>query len=781
MTQKKNRQRPMQQSKQQPKQRQNAPTPSALGLRTIEGFGVLCAFFALYLIVSINTYTAGDPSFNVATPSAKVANTGGLIGAYASDLLIQFFGLAAYLFPLVFAYLAYRFFTHKQAHTFVRLLLLPFMLISATMLLQLWHVAPNWPTPSHIGNGGLIGKLMLTLSAPLLGKLGAGTLAFVLFSMTLMWWTGTTVHDVYHACKVTSTYTTHWTMICLRAVRRIKFKHSTQITLPLSIPRPNVKKTTAVIERPVVTSTISMPSARQESERQEALPLDLGEGGYQLPPIHLLRDNTDKSDNLTEEELQQNARQIETQLANFGVKGEVHKICPGPVITIYELEPAPGVKTATIVGLSNDLARAMSATAIRIAPIPGRNVIGIELPNRNRKMVAFKDMMASEQFETHPGKLAVSLGVDTAGNNVYADIAKMPHALIAGTTGSGKSVAMNAFIVSLLYRMTPEQLKFVMIDPKILELSIYNGIPHLLTPVITDPNKASAALKWLVAEMDARYHKMSDLGVKNMQSFNAKFEELQAKGAIPMKNVQTGFAPETGQPIFEQRPVAEEPMPYIVVVLDELADLMMVAGKEVEQSIARLAQKARASGIHLLVATQRPSVDVITGLIKANIPTRISFSVTSKIDSRTVLDSQGAEQLLGKGDMLFMENGTNALVRLHGSFLDEDECHAVVAHIKTQGTAKYKEDIFSSPAATGGAGGAGGEAIGDDDPLYRQAIEIVAREQKASTSFIQRHLKIGYNRAATIVEKMESDGLISAANHVGKREVVIKQPPETGY
>ena len=748
--------------------------------RFAEGAGIFLLFISVYVLLSLLSHHPSDPSFNVATPSDKVENIGGMIGAYTSDFLIQFFGLSSFILPLIFAISGFQMLRHNETQTgYMRTILLPLILITFSVLSHMANILAHWPQADAIGNGGLVGALTYHLLQPLLGSFGCAALNIILLSLCTMWWTGLTFHDVIHGIRFAWKMFLHWRVVIWRRMGRINFKRSKQITLPLTPPKPKVAplpKMAAKIVKPEPTAAPAPKPAQQQ-----ALPLDLGDGesSFQFPPLEALNENSTDQSGETEEALQNNARQIETQLANFGVRGQVTKICPGPVITIYELEPAAGVKTSAVVGLSDDLARAMSATAIRIAPIPGRTVIGIEVPNRKRLMVAFKDMLADEQFETHPGKLVVSMGVDTSGKAVYADISKMPHALIAGTTGSGKSVAMNAFIVSLLYRMSPDQLKFVMIDPKMLELSIYNGIPHLISPVIIDPHKASAALKWVVSEMENRYRMMTDLGVKNIQSFNTKFADMKARDAIPMKNVQTGFDPETGQPTFEQQPVATESMPYIVVVIDELADLMMVAGKEVEVSIARLAQMARASGIHLLIATQRPSVDVITGLIKANVPTRISFSVTSKIDSRTVLDSGGAEQLLGRGDMLYMENGSNNLIRLHGSFIDEDECHAVVNHLKSQKAPDYT-DIFTN-AGPGAAGGSSGPTGGDsdNDPLYQQAIEIVAREQKASTSFIQRHLKIGYNRAATLIERMEGDGLISAANHVGKREVIIKQPPES--
>ncbi|MBI1363941.1 MAG: DUF87 domain-containing protein [Proteobacteria bacterium] len=621
-----------------------------------------------------------------------------------------------------------------------------------------------------------------------MGEFGAVFLPSLITFLSFLWLSNLTTHDLYRLAKVVHVRFVQLMRLATRMAHDLKKDTQMEINLPMPTPKYvgfgaaslSPKKIKPQVELP---APVAPPAKRVEAERQTALPLNLSDS-YMLPPLHILSESKDTFKPESEEALTQNARQIEAQLANFNVQGVVHRICPGPVITTYELEPAPGVKTSQVVGLSDDLARAMSALSVRIAPIPGRNVLGIEMPNPERRTVTLREMLGTEQFETHPGKLTVALGVDSTGNPVYTDIAKMPHALIAGTTGSGKSVAMNAFILSLVYRLTPEQLRFIMIDPKMLELSIYNDIPHLLTPVVTDPNKASVALQWAVREMENRYRLMSEFGVKNMQSFNNKFMELKEKGEIPTRMVQTGFDPNTGQPIMAEQPLAKEPMPYIVVVIDELADLMMVAGKQVETSIARLAQMARAAGIHLLVATQRPSVDVVTGLIKANIPTRMSFNVTSKIDSRTVLDQMGAEQLLGKGDMLFMGNGAQSLQRVHGAFVAEEECLDVAKHLRSQGKPSYIENITKNADANGGSGGGnGGEDGGDlaDDPLYRQAIEIVAKEQKASTSFIQRHLQIGYNRAARIIEQMESDGLIGPPNHVGKREVVMQKPPEDGY
>ncbi len=746
-----------------------------LSRRLSEGLGLFILMGAVYFTLTLLSYYAGDPSFNNATPVHNVQNLGGLLGAYLADLLIMLFGLAAFVPVGLMVVYATLLMSHRPMQEGVlQLATLPPLLLSATALLQLWRPLPEWPAGQiGFGNGGLTGKLLVAKTAPFIGGFGCIMFFTVLFLLTTLWFFGCTFQDVSRWARQAKIAIMYVWKRAYRVLRRIKFKRPDQFDLPL--PSPKMPKAKPMVQR---VEEKPKPAPRLEAEKQTALPLSL-EGKFVLPPLSLLDEIPSKQENESEEALTQNARRIEAELKNFGVVGAITKICPGPVITIYELEPAAGVKTSQIVNLSDDLARAMSAMSIRIAPIPGRNVIGVELPNHNRGMISLRELLQTEEFETSAGKLTVAMGADTSGNPTYADIAKMPHALIAGTTGSGKSVAMNAFILSLLYRMTPDQLKFVMIDPKMLELSIYNDIPHLLTPVITDPNKAAAALNWTVKEMENRYRMMSEMGVKNIASFNAKFSELEVKGEIPTRMVQTGFDIHTGQPQLEERPVADKTMPHIVVVIDELADLMMVAGKAVEMYIARLTQMARASGIHLLVATQRPSVDVVTGLIKANIPTRMSFNVTSKIDSRTVLDSMGAEQLLGKGDMLYMGNGSNSLERMHGAFVSEDECNKVADHLRAQSEPQYMDSITNggggndaAPGAPIAAGGEGGEV----DELYQQAIQIVAREQKASTSFLQRQLKIGYNRAADLIDRMEADGMISEPNHVGKREVVMRKP-----
>ncbi|WP_300300376.1 DNA translocase FtsK [Ferrovibrio sp.] len=524
-----------------------------------------------------------------------------------------------------------------------------------------------------------------------------------------------------------------------------------------------------------VTRRIEKPRTGSRMAREAQTTLNLGDAGdFELPELSLLKPPPADSarEKINEDALEQNARMLESVLNEFGVQGEITKVRPGPVVTLYELEPAPGTKSSRVIGLSDDIARSMSALSARVAVIPGRNAIGIELPNAKRETVYLRELLASAEFEAPSTKLGLALGKDIGGSAIIADLTKMPHLLVAGTTGSGKSVAINTMILSLLYKLTPDQCRFIMVDPKMLELSVYDGIPHLLAPVVTEPGKAVVALKWTVREMEDRYRKMSELGVRNIASYNERLAQARAKDEKLGRTVQTGFD-EAGKPVYEERPIDLNPLPFIVVIVDELADLMLVAGKDIEAAIQRLAQMARAAGIHLIMATQRPSVDVITGTIKANFPTRISFQVTSKIDSRTILGEQGAEQLLGMGDMLFMP-GAGRISRVHGPFVSDEEVERVVKMLKDQAEPVYVEAVTADlDGGKFGMPGSGGEG-GEEDNLYDQAVALVCRERKASTSFIQRHLQIGYNRAARIMERMEKEGVVGAANHVGKREVLAR-------
>ncbi len=513
----------------------------------------------------------------------------------------------------------------------------------------------------------------------------------------------------------------------------------------------------------------------KRADKQPALNLSSGE--YQLPALGLLTEAppVKNTHTLSDEALEENARMLEAVLTDFGVKGRITAVRPGPVVTLYEFEPAAGVKSSRVISLSDDVARSMSAVAARIATISGRNVIGIELPNGFRETVYLREMFASTDYEKARAPLTLALGKTIGGEPVMADLAKMPHLLVAGTTGSGKSVGLNTMILSLLYRMSPQQCRLIMIDPKMLELSVYDGIPHLLSPVVTDPRKAIVALKWAVREMEDRYRKMSKMGVRGVEAFNDRVQKARDKGEVLKRTVQTGFDRETGKPVYEDENLEFEALPYIVVVVDEVADLMMVSGKEIEGAVQRLAQMARAAGIHLIAATQRPSVDVITGTIKANFPTRISFQVTSKIDSRTILGEQGAEQLLGQGDMLYMAAG-GRIKRVHGPFVSDHEVEDVVRFLKSQGTPEYLDAVTEEPDEESDdpyalMGGGGNSQSGDD--LYDKALAVVARDKKASTSYIQRRLQIGYNRAASLIERMEQDGVVSSPNHKGVREVLL--------
>ncbi len=523
------------------------------------------------------------------------------------------------------------------------------------------------------------------------------------------------------------------------------------------------------------------PSKQAKAEAQPALSFEDTHPGFELPPLNLLESpDTVQRLHLSDEALEENARMLESVLDDYGVKGEIVAVRPGPVVTMYELEPAPGLKASRVIGLADDIARSMAALSARVSTVPGRSVIGIELPNENREKVVLREILAARDFGDSNMRLPLALGKDIGGDPVVANLAKMPHLLIAGTTGSGKSVAINTMILSLLYKLTPEECRLIMIDPKMLELSVYDGIPHLLSPVVTDPKKAVVALKWTVGEMEERYRKMSKMGVRNIEGYNGRVREALAKGEMFSRTVQTGFDDDTGEPIFETEENVPEALPYIVVIVDEMADLMMVAGKEIEACIQRLAQMARASGIHLIMATQRPSVDVITGTIKANFPTRISFQVTSKIDSRTILGEMGAEQLLGMGDMLYMAGGAK-ITRCHGPFVSDEEVEEIVNHLKQFGEPDYVGGVVDGPADDAEASidavlGLGGNTDGED-ALYDQAVAVVIKDRKCSTSYIQRKLAIGYNKAARLVEQMEDQGLVSPANHVGKREILV---PEQG-
>jgi S-DNA-T family DNA segregation ATPase FtsK/SpoIIIE len=752
--------------------------------RTAELSGIALLVFAAFVAIALLSYHPADPSLNVAT-DIPAKNWMGSPGSYVADLLMQFFGLAGILLVLVPLAWGIKLTRQKMLpKPSIRVATL-LLAIPAFATLLKWVEAPIiWPVQR--GLGGVMGAVTKEGLASAIGSIPALVITALLFFVLAYFAFGLKIrewHDVVHAFKRMFAF----------VGTGVRFLHS--IWTGRSEPRETpVKKTRVLNRKPkepqerVAPSFVAEPANSKKrvqapenrkkaanSPQQSAFSLPDGNGRFQLPPLNILAPNDNKVKRPTESALEQNARLLESVLSDFGVNGEIVKVRPGPVVTLYELEPSPGTKSARVIGLADDIARSMSAISARIAVIPGRNAIGIELPNANREMVGFRDMVEDDEFAKSKSKLAMALGKDISGEPVVADLAKMPHLLVAGTTGSGKSVAVNTMIASLLYRLTPEECRFIMIDPKMLELSMYDGIPHLLSPVVTEPGKAVVALKWTVREMENRYRLMSNLGVRNVDGYNKRIIEAKAKGSQLTRTVQTGFDPDTGKPVIEEVPLDMTPLPYIVVIVDEMADLMLVAGKDIEASIQRLAQMARAAGIHIIMATQRPSVDVITGVIKANFPTRISFQVTSRIDSRTILGEQGAETLLGMGDMLYMAGG-GRITRVHGPFVSDQEVETLVAFLKAQGEPEYIETVTQEEDEfTGDDFGNSNAGGSEEDQLFQQAVQAVVRDKKISTSYIQRSLRIGYNRAADIMDRMEREGIVSPPNHAGKRELLIEQ------
>lgn len=745
--------------------------------------GVALGVLALLLVAALVTYDPADPSLNHAT-SEPVANLLGVPGAAIADALLQSVGLAAGLIALVLSAWGWNRLAHDgTTHMWARFILLLSAIVLATVSFAVMTPPASWPLASGLGGVGgqvLLERLSAALAAAqapavLASDITIAIVAGVLSLSALIFALGLARTDWlaigYGLLRVNDAIG-HAILLTFDWVRDLKVGRTATVDAPV---KPKPKRVRKVRKKPadLVAKAAPKPKAGKKAAAERQPTLDLGlDDGHALPPLDLLEEAQQGQVTVNTDALEQNATLLAQVLEDFGVRGEIVKVRPGPVITLYELSPAPGTKTSRVIGLSDDIARSMSAISVRVAVIPGKNVIGIELPNQDREMVHLRELLSSQNFEGSANKLNLALGKDIGGVPVMVDLARMPHLLIAGTTGSGKSVGVNGMILSLLYRMTPQQCRFIMIDPKMLELSVYDGIPHLLSPVVTDPGKAVVALKWAVREMEERYRAMSQMGVRNIGGYNARLAEASKKGETLTRTVQTGFD-EDGKPVFEEQPLSMEPLPFIVVIVDEMADLMLVAGKDVEGAIQRLAQMARAAGIHLIMATQRPSVDVITGTIKANFPTRISFQVTSKIDSRTILGEQGAEQLLGQGDMLYMAGG-GRITRVHAPFVSDEEVEDVVKHLKAQGVPDYVQAVTEEPAdapdipgLTPAGGGKG------DDALYDQAVGLVAREGKASTSFIQRHLQIGYNRAARIIEQMEEQGVVSKANRVGRREVLI--------
>jgi len=782
----------------------------ALRIAMVRTSGAALFLFAITGIVAIASYNSLDPSFDNAT-AREASNLLGRYGAIEADLLLQIFGLASLSFLTAPAVWGWRTALGRPLpYTLWRALAWPIGTILFAAGLGLMPTVASLPA----GAGGLLGLGWFQLSQVIANGAGLNWLSWLLPLLFLI------------AGAVISFLATGLEFIPLvqRAMNIPAFfvlagSHAKNLRVPV-LPKFGRKdpgeqleprfddgdeeeseeedaeyeegdeeeEDYEVDERPARERAIRVKREERKSPPQTAKrthqpALNLSSDEYELPSLGLLAEPVHVSDqnSLSDDALEENARMLESVLVDFGVRGRINAVRPGPVVTLYEFEPAAGVKSSRVISLSDDVARSMSAVAARIAVIPGRNVIGIELPNHTRETVFLRELLASTDYEKARAPLTLALGKTIGGEPVMADLAKMPHLLIAGTTGSGKSVGLNTMILSLLYRMPPEHCRLIMIDPKMLELSVYDGIPHLLAPVVTDPRKAVVALKWAVREMEDRYRKMSKLGVRGIEAFNERVKKAKDKGESLKRTVQTGFDRETGKPVYEDETLELEPMPFIVVVVDEVADLMMISGKEIEGAVQRLAQMARAAGIHLIAATQRPSVDVITGTIKANFPTRISFQVTSKVDSRTILGEQGAEQLLGQGDMLYMMAG-GRIRRIHGPFVSDHEVEDVVRFLKTQGVPEYLDAVTEEqdeegddPYALYGSGGGNSES-GDD--LYDRALAIVARERKATTSYIQRRLQIGYNRAARIIERMEQESVLSKPNHKGVREILLPDHDE---
>lgn len=781
----------------------------------------------LFLSLSLASYHSADRSFNSAGSSQDIHNMMGSYGAYSADILLQSVGISAFLIGfclMIWGYKTYR----RQKPSMLALRIAALLMTPIVGALALAQI-PSGDFLTHPYLGASTGTILLQkiqtipfLSASLIPSIVISALAGCLCVAGFVYAAGIQKETLRKIVIGTANILLGAGLFTLHSIRAFmrwvshynnpddfesKPKEPFQwpklftnnnddddIKLP---PRPSPVKTdpsvTAarahdakkaphipVVAKPEKAENMAADQPKPAINQQRFALNENGE--WELPPLDILQDVPEDQQEqvLSEDALRKNAELLQNVLNDFSVQGDIVSIHPGPVVTLYEFEPAPGTKSSRVISLADDIARSMSAISVRCAVVPGRNVIGIELPNKTRQFVFMKELLTARDIQKSKAHLPLILGKDIGGSPIMADLAKMPHLLVAGTTGSGKSVAVNTMILSLLYRLPPEKCRFIMIDPKMLELSVYDDIPHLLSPVVTEPGKAVVALKWTVAEMENRYRSMSKLGVRNIEGYNERLAEAARKGETIMHKVQTGFNPETGEATYEDRAMDLTELPYIVVVVDEFADLMLVAGKDVENAIQRLAQMARAAGIHLIMATQRPSVDVITGVIKANFPTRISFQVTSKIDSRTILGDSGAEQLLGMGDMLYMAPG-GRITRVHGPFVSDDEVEHVVSFLKAQGEPSYLSDVTDEDSGFGSTSEIM-NAIFDDrtggsnsvDELYDQAVAIVAREGKVSTSFIQRHLQIGYNRAARIVEEMEAQGIISKASPTGKRDILVQ-------
>jgi S-DNA-T family DNA segregation ATPase FtsK/SpoIIIE len=774
-------------------------------LRELAGTGLVVLATALALALA--TWSVQDPSLSHAT-NAPVRNVLGRGGATVADALMQMLGLGALALLLPIAIWGWRLASHRPLRR--ERLRVAFWVFAVPLSAACAATLPRssaWPLPA--GLGGVIGDWVLRLPSSLLGSapfsraITGIALAFAAVTCLAIA-AGFGFHpkraDTEHEEDIRRVLSLGWIVHGFLSARarlaRLLWGRSA-LRNPVAQPvtpaerRREPRFESNPPEEPAPADELETDEPEASSSRPKprpaARPQRRSTGGFILPPLELLAAPKGSSRAvLSADLLASNANALEGVLSDFGVRGEIINTRPGPVVTLYELEPAPGIKSSRVIGLADDIARSMSALSARVAVVPGRNAIGIELPNPNREKVYLRELLSSSDYADSAAKLPLCLGKTIGGEAVIADLARMPHLLIAGTTGSGKSVAINTMIMSLVYRLRPDQCRLIMVDPKMLELSVYDGIPHLLAPVVTDPKKAVVALKWAVREMEERYKKMSKLGVRNIEGYNARLAEAKSKGEKLTRTVHTGYDKESGEAIYEREELDLEPLPFIVVIVDEMADLMMVAGKDIEGAVQRLAQMARAAGLHVILATQRPSVDVITGTIKANFPTRISFQVTSKIDSRTILGEQGAEQLLGQGDMLHMAGG-GRISRVHGPFCSDEEVEKIVRHLKSQGTPQYLEAVTAAIDEEGededgnpifDATAMGAPEGGD---LYQQAVEVVLRDRKASTSYIQRRLQIGYNRAASLMERMEKEGVVGQANHAGKREILVEEGDAARY
>jgi S-DNA-T family DNA segregation ATPase FtsK/SpoIIIE len=788
-------------------------------LREVAGLALIAV--SCGAAAALATWSVKDPSFSHAT-SAPVRNLLGAPGAIAADLATQLFGLATIAIILPIAAWGWRLLTHRPLDR-MRWRVPAWLvgLVAAAAFASCLTRTPQWPLPTGIG--GVIGDAVIRAIASIVGGPLFGTgrtvaavsfgiigLAMLVIACGFGFQRSGEEQDVEEAAdeddeggSVSIGWVVHYFLslkarffrpvaaVFAQAFRSLLARSS---TAPASRAEPRF----AAGAGPSAPAPDDEPEPEEDNDepgpkvvrgaRKPSRPAPKAArkspDGYEMPPLNLLAapKSSDRFAPSTDA-IQQTAVALEHVLGDFGVRGEIINARPGPVVTLYELEPAPGIKSSRVIGLSDDIARSMSALSARVAVVSGRNVIGIELPNATREKVYLRELLAAEEYVSTGARLPLCLGKTIGGESVIVDLARMPHLLIAGTTGSGKSVAINTMILSLLYRLRPDQCRLIMVDPKMLELSVYDGIPHLLTPVVTDPKKAVVALKWAVREMEDRYKKMAKLGVRNIDGYNARLTEARGRGEMLSRTVHTGYHPDSGEAIYEKEEFDLDLLPYLVVIVDEMADLMMVAGKDIEGAIQRLAQMARAAGIHVVLATQRPSVDVITGTIKANFPTRISFQVTSKIDSRTILGEQGAEQLLGQGDMLYMAGG-GRISRVHGPFVSDDEVEKIVRHLKTQGQPQYLEAVTAEDDAEGEDGAVfDATAMGEPDgaDLYQQAVQVVTRDRKASTSYIQRRLQIGYNRAASLMERMEKEGIIGQPNHAGKREILVGGEEDERY